>query len=151
MIFWSIVPAGFATLYYMVPMLTGRQWYSNKIGWIHMIGYMIGTTMVIYGMDALGLAGLIRKAEIFPLIPAYITPEVIATVGAVIADVATLGWLGNLVLTLLKGRTGNFENLSVDEAVSTVAMYLSAPSLADIKNDLKLARFEKVLRPRVKQ
>ncbi|WP_246253044.1 cbb3-type cytochrome c oxidase subunit I [Acidianus brierleyi] len=102
MIFFSIVPAGFATLYYMVPALTGRQWYSNKLGWIHMVGYVIGTVMIVVGFDDLGLEGLMRKAEIFPLIPAYITPEILASAGAFIADTATLLWLGNLVLTLLK-------------------------------------------------
>jgi len=127
MIFWSIVPAGFATLYYMIPMLTGKMWYSNKIGWIHMVGYMIGTAMIVVGFDDLGLTGLIRRAEIFPLIPAYIIPEVVASAGAVIADVATLGWLGNLVLTLLKGRSANLANASIGEAINTIAMQLEVP------------------------
>ncbi|ARM74782.1 cbb3-type cytochrome c oxidase subunit I [Acidianus manzaensis] len=146
MIFWSIVPAGFATLYYMVPMLTGRMWYSTKLGWIHMIGYMIGTALVIVGFELEGLAGLIRKAEIFPLIPAYVTPEVMSTVGAFIADFATLLWAGDLVLTLLKGRTVNYEGVSVDNVVNSIAMSLGAPTLAEIKNDLKISRIEKTLR-----
>ncbi|MBW9141655.1 MAG: cbb3-type cytochrome c oxidase subunit I, partial [Candidatus Aramenus sp.] len=147
MIFWSIVPAGFATLYYMIPMLTGRMWYSNKLGWIHMAGYMVGTAMLIVGFDALGVSGLVRKAEVFPLIPAYITPEVVATVGAFIADVATLGWLGNLVLTLLKGRTANFDGASVDEVVPTIAMSLGAPSLKGATKPLNVVK-SKVLRAR---
>ncbi|MEW9492022.1 MAG: cbb3-type cytochrome c oxidase subunit I [Candidatus Aramenus sulfurataquae] len=145
MIFWSIVPAGFATLYYMIPMLTGRMWHSNKLGWIHMAGYMVGTAMLIVGFDALGVSGLVRKAEVFPLIPAYITPEVVATVGAFIADVATLGWLGNLMLTLLKGRTANFDGVSVDEVVPTIAMSLGAPSLKGATKPLNVVK-SKVLR-----
>ncbi|MCY0882699.1 MAG: cbb3-type cytochrome c oxidase subunit I, partial [Acidianus infernus] len=137
MIFWSIVPAGFATLYYMIPMLTGRMWYSTKLGWIHMVGYMIGTAMIIVGFDALGLAGLIRRAEIYPLIPAYVTPEVVASVGAMIADFATLIWLGNLVLTLLKGKTQNFEGVSLDNAVSFIASTLEAPRLDKIEVPLQ--------------
>jgi cytochrome c oxidase subunit 1/terminal oxidase heme-binding subunit I len=133
MIFWSIVPAGFATLYYMIPMLTGRMWYSNKLGWIHLVGYMIGTAMVIVGFDALGLAGLVRKAEIYPLISAYVTPEIIASLGAMIADTSTLLWLGNLVLTLLKGKTQNFEGVSLDNAVSFIASTLEAPRLDKIE------------------
>jgi cytochrome c oxidase subunit 1/terminal oxidase heme-binding subunit I len=141
MIFWSIVPAGFATLYYMIPMLTGRMWYSTKLGWIHMVGYMIGTAMVVVGFDALGLAGLIRRAEIYPIIPAYVTPEVVASVGAMIADFATLIWLGNLVITLLKGRSANIEGLSVSDTVTTIAMQLGyeGPSLNEISNKLTTA------------
>ncbi|MEM0168954.1 MAG: cbb3-type cytochrome c oxidase subunit I [Metallosphaera sp.] len=129
MIFFSIVPAGFATLYYMVPMLTGRMWYSTKLGWLHMVGYMIGTAMIVYGFDNLGLAGLTRRAEIFPNTPVYVSSEIISAVGAFIADAATLVWLGNLVLTLLKGRTANLEGLSIGETISTVALQLNAPEL----------------------
>ncbi|EWG06951.1 MAG: cytochrome-c oxidase [Candidatus Aramenus sulfurataquae] len=52
----------------------------------------------------------------------------------VIADVATLLWLGNLVITLLKGRTTGLEGLSVGEVISTVAMQLEVPKeiMADI-------------------
>jgi len=114
-------------------MLTGRMWYSNKLGWIHLVGYMIGTAMVIVGFDALGLAGLVRKAEIYPLISAYVTPEIIASLGAMIADTSTLLWLGNLVLTLLKGKTQNFEGVSLDNAVSFIASTLEAPRLDKIE------------------
>lgn len=126
MIVFSIVPAGFATLYYIIPMMTGRMWYSNKLGWMHMVGYMIGT---VIGFDDLGLEGLVRKAEIFPLIPAYITPEVIASTGAIIADAATLVWLGNLLLTLFRGRSVNFDEASVGDVISTVGMALQAPNI----------------------
>jgi cytochrome c oxidase subunit 1/terminal oxidase heme-binding subunit I len=128
-------------------MLTERMWYSNKLGWIHLVGYMVGTAMLIVGFDALGVSGLVRKAEVFPLIPAYITPEVVMTVGAFIADVATLGWLGNLVLTLLKGRTTNFDGVGVDEVVQTVVMLLEAPSLNGATKPLNVVK-SKVLRAR---
>ncbi|ARM74948.1 cbb3-type cytochrome c oxidase subunit I [Acidianus manzaensis] len=130
MIFWSIVPAGFATLYYMVPMLTGRMWYSTKLGWIHMIGYMIGTAMVDIGFMNIGLAGLVRRAEIYPLTPTYISGEVVSAIGAVIADFATLLWAGDLVLTLLKGRSANLEGMSVSNVVSTIAMQLGYEGLS---------------------
>jgi Heme/copper-type cytochrome/quinol oxidases, subunit 1 len=132
MIFFSIVPAGFATLYYLVPMLTGRMWYSKSLGWLHMVGYMIGTTMVVFGFDDLGLGGLVRRAEVFPRIPTYVTPELIASLGAAIADAATLVWLGNLVLTLLKGRTANLEGVSLGEVVTGVAMQLEPPHGYDL-------------------
>jgi cytochrome c oxidase subunit 1/terminal oxidase heme-binding subunit I len=94
---------------------------------------MIGTAMVIVGFDALGLAGLVRKAEIYPLISPYVTPEIIASLGAMIADTSTLLWLGNLVLTLLKGKTQNFEGVSLDNAVSFIASTLEAPRLDKIE------------------
>jgi len=97
-----------------------------------MVGYVIGTVMIVVGFDDLGLEGLMRKAEIFPLIPAYITPEILASAGAFIADTATLLWLGNLVLTLLKGRTGNFENMNVNAVISTIAMSLQIPQNSEL-------------------
>jgi cytochrome c oxidase subunit 1/terminal oxidase heme-binding subunit I len=108
-------------------MLTERMWYSNKLGWIHLVGYMVGTAMVVVGFDYLGISGLVRRAEIFPLTPVYVIGELVASAGAVIADVATLLWLGNLVITLLKGRTTRLEGLSVGEVISTVAMQLEVP------------------------
>jgi len=119
MIFWSIVPAGFATLYYMIPMMIGKNWYSNKLGWMHFVGYLIGTTMIIIGFDALGVTGLIRKPEIYPLISDYVTPEILASIGAIIADLATLLWLINLLLTFIKGKNINVQ--SINQAISIIA------------------------------
>ncbi|MUN28428.1 cbb3-type cytochrome c oxidase subunit I [Sulfuracidifex metallicus] len=133
MIYWAIVPAGFAVLYYMIPMMTGRMWYSNKTAWIHYAGYMLGTVMIIVGFSMVGIGGLVRKELIFPLIPVYIFGEVLSTVGAVIADVATIGWLINLVLTLVKGKPVELEGQELPQVINTVAMSFKAPDKIDMR------------------
>jgi terminal oxidase heme-binding subunit I len=119
----SIVPAGFAMLYLMIPMMTGRQWYSSKLMWAHFYGYLIGAALVVLGMDQLGLAGVIRKAEMYPRYPIIVDGEVITTIGAIIADLATTVWLINLVLTVLKGRT-----VAVDSLQASVNLIMSSGS-----------------------
>ncbi|MCY0883246.1 MAG: hypothetical protein OWQ50_05485 [Acidianus infernus] len=54
---------------------------------------------------------------------------------------ATLIWLGNLVITLLKGRSVNVEGLSVSDTITTIAMQLGyeGPSLNEISNKLTTA------------
>jgi len=103
----------------MIPMMIGKNWYSNKLGWMHFVGYLIGTTMIIIGFDALGVTGLIRKPEIYPLISDYVTPEILASIGAIIADLATLLWLINLLLTFIKGKNINVQ--SINQAISIIA------------------------------
>lgn len=127
-ILFSIVPAGFAALYLMIPMIAKRMWYSAKMAWVHFWGYTIGTVMVVMGFDYLGVTGLTRREEIYPLTPTYITGELIATAGAVIANIATVVWLINLVLTLVKGRTMETEGLSLGELTTSVALALNSDS-----------------------
>jgi len=133
----SIVPAGFATLYLMLPMMTGKSWYSTKMMWIHFWGYLIGASMVVLGFDEVGLTGLIRKEEIYPLTITFISGEVVATVGAVIADLATIVWLFNVVLTLVKGK--NVVASSLDQAISIVMAESTAsfPSLSTFTSKVK--------------
>jgi terminal oxidase heme-binding subunit I len=124
MILLSIVPAAMAVLYFMIPMMTGRQWFSSKMAWFHWLGYVIGSVLFVVGYELQGLEGLIRRAEIYPRIPSLVDAEVLSTVGALIAQVATLVWFLNLVLTLVKGRTARLEGLSVGQLINTVASSL---------------------------
>jgi len=124
-ILFSIVPAGFAALYLMLPMMTKRMWYSSKMAWVHFWGYMVGVIMVVMGFDYLGITGLIRKEEIYPLTSTFITGQIITAAGAVIADLATVVWLINVVLTLIKGRVMEAEGLSLGELTTSVAMALN--------------------------
>ncbi|BBG24652.1 Cytochrome c oxidase polypeptide 1 [Sulfuracidifex tepidarius] len=139
MILWSIVPAAFAVLYFMIPMMTGRSWYSRSLGWIHFVGYMIGTSLLILGFEITGFSGLLRRTEIYPLTSPVIEGEVMATVGAFIADFATLLWFLNLVLTLVKGEPMKSWN-SVPELISEVAMSFSySPKLSSLSS-IKLTK-----------
>ncbi|BFH73684.1 cbb3-type cytochrome c oxidase subunit I [Sulfurisphaera javensis] len=127
-ILFSIVPAGFAALYLMVPMMTKRMWYSAKMSWIHFWGYMIGVIMVVMGFSYLGVTGLIRKEMIYPISSTFVTGQLIATAGAIIADLATVVWLINVVLTLVKGKVMETEGLSLGELTTTIAMALNGNS-----------------------
>jgi len=124
MILIGIVPAAMAVLYFMLPMMTGRTWYSIKAAWIHFWGYLIGSALLIIGLELLGLDGILRRAEIVPRVPYIINAENLATVGALIAELATLVWFLNLVMTLIKGRVLKAEGLSLGQLINTVAMQL---------------------------
>lgn len=124
MILLGIVPAAMAVLYFMIPMMSGRSWYSIKMAWIHFWGYLIGSILLIIGFELLGLDGILRRAEIVPRVPYIIDAENLATVGAVIAELATLVWFLNLVLTLVKGKVLRAEGLSLGQLITTVAMQL---------------------------
>jgi len=125
MILFSIVPAGFAALYLMLPMMTQRSWYSAKMAWAHFWGYLIGTIMLIVGFSELGISGLIRKEEVYPLSPAFIDGQILATIGSTIADIATTVWLVNVVLTLVKGRVSYGESVSLGEVTNSLVMTFS--------------------------
>ncbi|BFH73751.1 cbb3-type cytochrome c oxidase subunit I [Sulfurisphaera javensis] len=130
----SIVPAGFAVLYLMLPMMTGRAWYSTKLMWIHFWGYLIGASMVVIGFDELGLTGLIRKAEIYPLTSTYLTGELMSAIGAIIADLATVAWLFNVILTLVRGKT---EVVTSIEDSAHIIMAQTAVSRFELESKLK--------------
>ncbi|BCS91725.1 Cytochrome c oxidase polypeptide 1 [Metallosphaera sp. J1] len=124
MILLSIVPAAMAVLYFMIPMMTGKQWFSSKMAWLHWIGYVLGSVLFIVGYELQGFEGLVRRAEIYPRVPSLVTAEVISTVGAVIAELATLVWFLNLVLTLVKGRNMNLEGVGLGQLIGTVGAAL---------------------------
>ncbi|BFI76430.1 cbb3-type cytochrome c oxidase subunit I [Sulfurisphaera ohwakuensis] len=124
MILLGIVPEAMAVLYFMLPMMTGRSWYSIKAAWVHFWGYLIGSVLLDIGFELLGLDGILRRAEIVPRVPYIIDAENLATVGAIIAELATLVWFLNLVMTLVKGRALKAEGLSLGQLINTVAMQL---------------------------
>jgi|BEDMetMinimDraft_1075159.scaffolds.fasta_scaffold00336_1 terminal oxidase heme-binding subunit I len=129
MILLSIVPGAMAVFYYMMPMLTGREWYSRSMAWGHFWGYVVGAAMVSVGMDQLGLYGIVRRAEIYPRFPAVVDGEAVITAGAVIASVATLLWGLNVILTVLRGRITQVEDLNLEEVVHREEAELSAPTV----------------------
>lgn len=128
MILWSIVPAAFAVLYVMISMMSGKLWFSRGLAWLHYIGYMIGTALLIVGFELIGFYGIVRRAMIYPRVPGLVDAEVMATAGALIADIATLAWALNLVLTLVRGRNARLEGLSLPQIAGVVAMSLEWPS-----------------------
>lgn len=125
MILLSIVPAAMAVLYFMMPMLTGREWISKKAAWVHFWGYTIGSVMLVVGMDETGMYGVLRRSEVFPRIPTVVDAEVLATVGALLAEVSTLVWFLNLIMTLIRGNPVKVEGIPLGQFINFVASYLN--------------------------
>ena len=125
MILLGIVPAAMAVLYVMIPMMSGRQWFSAKMAWVHYVGYVVGTILFDIGIETAGLDGIVRRAEIYPRYPLVVTAENLATVGAVIAELATLVWFLNVVLTLVKGRIITAQGLGLPQLVGNIGLALS--------------------------
>jgi heme/copper-type cytochrome/quinol oxidase subunit 1 len=65
---------------------------------------------------------------IFPLSHTFIPAELVASIGAVIADVATVVWLVNLLLTLVRGRTANIESLTDSYTLITMHTASNLPN-----------------------
>lgn len=149
MILLGIVPEAMAVLYFMLPMMTGRSWYSIKAAWIHFWGYLIGSILFVIGIELEGLDGVVRRAEIIPRVP-YLTDAVnLATAGALIAQLATLVWFLNLVMTLVKGKLLRAEGLGLGQLINTVAMQLdwsnTGISLKSLENTLNTRFMRKAL------
>jgi terminal oxidase heme-binding subunit I len=125
MILLGIVPAAMAVLYVMIPMMSGRQWFSAKMAWVHYVGYVVGTILFDIGIETAGLDGIVRRAEIYPRYPLVVTAENLATVGAVIAELATLVWFLNVVLTLVKGRVVTAQGVGLPQLVGNIGLALS--------------------------
>ena len=125
MILLGIVPAAMAVLYVMIPMMSGRQWFSAKMAWVHYIGYVVGSIIFDIGIETAGLDGIVRRAEIYPRYPLIVSAENLATVGAIIAQLATLVWFLNVVLTLVKGRVITAQGLGLPQLVGNIGLALS--------------------------
>jgi terminal oxidase heme-binding subunit I len=125
MILLGIVPAAMAVLYVMIPMMSGRQWFSAKMAWVHYIGYVVGSIIFDIGIETAGLDGIVRRAEIYPRYPLIVSAENLATVGAVIAELATLVWFLNVVFTLVKGRVITAQGLGLPQLVGNIGLALS--------------------------
>jgi len=125
MILLGIVPAAMAVLYVMIPMMSGRQWFSAKMAWVHYIGYVVGSILFDIGIETAGLDGIVRRAEIYPRYPLIVSAENLATVGAIIAQLATLVWFLNVVLTLVKGRVITAQGVGLPQLVGNIGLALS--------------------------
>ncbi|EQD53165.1 cytochrome c oxidase subunit I, partial [mine drainage metagenome] len=62
----GIVAGGFAFLYAMFPILTGRQWVSPLLARIHFALTAIGGVTIVLMFDQLGSLGVLRRAVIVP-------------------------------------------------------------------------------------
>ncbi|AAY79522.1 cytochrome c oxidase polypeptide I [Sulfolobus acidocaldarius DSM 639] len=143
MILLSIVPGAMAVLYVLIPMISGKMWYSSKMAWFHFWGYIVGVVILTVSFELLGFYGITRRAEIVPRAGGIPLAENLATAGAAIADIATLGWFINVILTIAKGSQVSLEGLSLGQIVGTVSMQLDWGSISLLKD--KIPRIRKGL------
>jgi Heme/copper-type cytochrome/quinol oxidases, subunit 1 len=146
MILLGIVPAAMAVLYVMIPMMSGRQWFSAKMAWVHYVGYVFGAILFDIGIETAGLDGIVRRAEIYPRYPLLVSAENLATVGAIIAQLATLVWFLNVVLTLVKGRVITAQGLGLPQLVGNIGLALSwEAAFPAVTNVGRTARINKAM------
>ncbi|MFZ0890873.1 MAG: cbb3-type cytochrome c oxidase subunit I [Thermoplasmata archaeon] len=117
----AIVAGGYALLYAVFPILTGRQWFSAWLARIHFGLTVIGGSAIIAGFDQLGNLGVLRREVILPITPAITFYQLFLFTGIVIILVGQLFFVANGALTVFRGRLFSAEGLSFDEAVRQAA------------------------------
>jgi len=124
-VIWSLLAAGFAGLYVVIPWITGRMWYSRRLAWLH---FWL-TTVSVVGMS-IGFFTLaadpaaIRRVQLLQLTnPLGTYGNLILTASSLIFGLAQLFFLVNAVNTLFIGSRVTARNLL--EIVSRVSHHLS--------------------------
>ncbi len=98
-----IVFAILGALHYWVPKMSGRM-LSERLGkwsfWLMVIGF----NMTFLIQHFLGLAGMPRRVYTYPDLPGWGWMNMLSTVGAFIMGIASLLFVWNLIVSLLRGR-----------------------------------------------
>ncbi len=106
-------------LYVVGPDLFGRNWYSNKLGWLHFWGWQAGMGLFVTVSSEAGIFGLLRREVAWAgFYEAYYQ---LLLVGGWLAGFSTIIFLYNLVLTLMYGQKVERPEIPL-WAVQTIAM-----------------------------
>jgi heme/copper-type cytochrome/quinol oxidase subunit 1 len=124
-VIWSILAAGFAGLYVVIPAITGRMWYSRRLSWLHfwlttvsVVGMNVGFFMLAADPAA------VRRVQMLQLTsPLGTYGNLIFTSFSVLYGIAQLIFLINAVNTLFLGRRVPTRNLV--EVANVVSSNLS--------------------------
>ena len=103
----SLAFTGF--IYYLFPLITGRM-YNEKAAKVHFILAFIGIILVFGTQHVLGLYGQPRRTFDYLPIPALITMNQIATVGAWLVGPSYLLFIVNLVKSAGSGKPANMSD-----------------------------------------
>jgi heme/copper-type cytochrome/quinol oxidase subunit 1 len=117
----AIVAGGFALIYAVFPILTGRQWYSSALARVHFVLTAIGGIMIVLAFDQLGNLGVLRREIITPIVPAITFYQLFLFGGIVVILVGQLFFVANGFLTVFLGELYSASGLSFDEAVRRAA------------------------------
>ncbi len=117
----SIAAGGFALLYALFPILTGRRWFSRRLAHAHFAATLAGGVLLVLMMDELGNLGLLRRAVIFPITPQVTLDQLLLFIGITVVLVGQLFFVANGALTVFRGALFSSQGLSFDEAVRSAA------------------------------
>jgi cytochrome c oxidase subunit 1 len=112
----------FAGFYYWFSKMSGRE-LNEALGHIHFWGSFIGVNLVFFPMHFAGLAGMPRRIPDYP--DAFAGWNMISSVGAYIAGVATVLFVVNVVYALARGRQAAPNPYG--EGATTLEWTLSSP------------------------
>ncbi len=117
----GIAGGGFALLYAIFPILSGRQWFSAALARLHFLGTAVGGVTLVMGMDELGSLGILRRQVILPVLPVVTVDQWLLFSGMIVVLLAQLFLVANGFLTVFKGEIYSASGLSFDEAVRRAA------------------------------
>ncbi|MEM0075588.1 MAG: cbb3-type cytochrome c oxidase subunit I [Conexivisphaerales archaeon] len=117
MIVLMIVPGAFALLYVLIPLVTGRQWFSPRLSWLHFWFTLVGGAGIAVFMDDLGIIGILRRSMIFPRFFETSFDQVSLTVFALIFGIGQIFFILNTLGTLFSGSVIDIRGLDLKRIV----------------------------------
>ncbi len=117
----AITAGGFAVLYAIFPILTGRRWFSAWLARAHFAFTVVGGVTLVLAMDELGNLGVLRRAYIVPILPQITLYQMILFGGIIVVLAGQLFFVANGALTVFRGELYSAAGLSFDEAVRSAA------------------------------
>jgi heme/copper-type cytochrome/quinol oxidase subunit 1 len=117
----AITAGGYALLYAVFPILTGRQWFSSVLARTHFLFTAVGGATIVLAFDQLGSLGVLRREVIVPLLPAISFYQMVLYGGIIVMLGGQLFFVANGFLTVFRGPLFSASGLSFDEAVRLAA------------------------------
>ncbi len=117
----AIAAGGYALLYAVFPILTGRQWFSAWLARLHFLFTVVGGATIVVAFEELGSLGVLRREFILPHIAAITSYQLILLGGIVVMLGGQLFFVANGALTVFRGELYSAAGLSFDEAIRRAA------------------------------
>jgi heme/copper-type cytochrome/quinol oxidase subunit 1 len=135
----GIILAAFGVLYWILPEISGKQWYSKTLGEIHLWGTSIGGFGLAGTFALLGFMGVPRRLfapiqQSLPFTAIYYDPLLLALFFALFVALAQIPFIWNIIKTL-QGPTTTKSNV-IPEIEAKVPSPLPAPITRGISSDV---------------
>jgi heme/copper-type cytochrome/quinol oxidase subunit 1 len=110
----GIILAAFGFLYWVLPEISNKQWYSNRLSEIHFWGTIIGVFGMLFAFTAMGYLGAPRREfaisiPVQPFTAMYNPYLVIAAVFAFVIAFAQIPFIYNIIATLSRPSIGAWD------------------------------------------